>query len=250
MNTPGFFTSAMGPFRGLSFLRQHPRLIRFLLLPWGLLICLTALLFFLSFSFFSDLQGWLFGDMSGFLRSTLSFFLGLLLVLLSLLLAFLLSQLLSAPIFTRMAAETRSIYTGIPARPAEGIYADVVLPVLSQAQKITLFLLPQIPLLFLNFVPVVGSIVYVLLSTLFTLFWIALDYFDYPLDTESDPLNVGDRVRYIFRHLPMTSGFSTTMLLILYIPIVNLIILPVGVIGATLLHCDVVKSETSPDTSP
>ncbi len=242
-------TSAMGPFRGLSFLRKHPRLIRFLILPWGLLLFFTVLLLSLSFFFFGDLQEWLLGDMSGFLRSAISVLLGILLTLLALILAFLFSQLLSAPIYTKMAAETRTLYTGVPSKPAEGVYADVVLPVMSQAQKIALFLLPQIPLLFLNFVPVIGSIVYVILNTIFTMFWLALDYFDYPLDTESDPLKVGDRVRYIFRHLPMTAGFSTTMLLILYVPIVNLLILPVGVIGATLLHCDVVKAETSPDTS-
>ena len=249
MNKPGFMTSAMGPFRGLSFLRLHPKLIRFLILPWGLLLFFTTLFLAFSFFFFADLQGWLLGDMSGFLRSLLSVFLGILITLLSLILAFLFSQLLSAPIYTKMAAETRTLYTGIPAKPAEGVYADVVLPVVSQAQKIALFLLPQVPLLFLNFIPVIGSIMYVILNTLLTLFWLALDYFDYPLDTESDPLQVVDRIRYIFRHLPMTAGFSTTMLVVLYIPVVNLIVLPIGVIGATLLHCDMVKAETSPDTS-
>jgi CysZ protein len=177
-----------------------------------------------------------------------SFFLAVVLFLAALILAFLFSQLLSAPIYTRMAAETRHLYTGIPVQPMGGMYADVVLPILSQAQKIALYLVPQIPLLLLNLIPVVGSILYLSVNAIFTMFWIALDYFDYPLDTESNPLTIRDRIRYIVEHLPMTSGFSAMMLLILSIPLVNLLILPVGVIGATLLYCDVKKAESSPDT--
>ena len=250
MTTPGFFVSALGPFRGLAFLRQHPELTRYLLLPWGFLLVFSALFLIPGFLFFSDLQEWLLGDMEGFLRSAISIFLGILIVLVGLFLAFLFSQLLSAPVYTRMAAATRTLYTGVPPRPAGGIYADVILPVLSQAQKIALFLVPQVPLLLLHLIPVVGSILYLVINLVFTMFWLALDYFDYPLDTESHPLKVVDRIRYVFRHLPMTSGFSMTMLVVLYLPVVNFLILPVGVIGATLLHCDVVKAESSPDTSP
>lgn len=249
MTMPGFVSGAMGPFRGLSFLRKHPELIRFLVLPWGLLVFFLALFLVPSFLFFSDIQGWLSGDTGGFLEGVISVFLAIGLGLVSLLLAFLFSQLLSAPIYTRMAAETRTLYTGVPARPAGGVYADVVLPILSQAQKILLFLAPQVPLLLLNLVPVVGSIVYLVAGTAFTMFWIALDYFDYPLDTESHPLKVADRIRYIFGHIPMAAGFSATMLGVLAVPVVNLLILPVGVIGATLLHCDVVEAESTPETS-
>ncbi len=249
MKKPGFLVAALGPFRGFVFLQEHPALIRFLLIPWALLLFFLGAFAFLSFTFFPDLQGWLLGDMEGFFRSVLSIFLAIMLGLVAILLAFLFSQLLSAPIYTRLAAETRSLYTGIPARPAGGVYADVVLPILSQAQKIVLFLVPQVPLLLLNLVPVVGSIVYLALNTVFTLFWIAMDYFDYPLDTESHPLTVTNRIQYVFQHFPMTSGFSATMMLVLYIPVVNLLVLPVGVIGATLLHCDMIQAESNTETS-
>jgi CysZ protein len=160
---------------------------------------------------------------------------------------FLLGQIVAAPTYTRMAVRVRELAGDTEIAPAGGIKADVVYPVVSQVIKVFLYLVLLGGSLGMHLLPGIGTILGTVFSFVVTLFWIALDYFDYPLDTESDPLAINSRMAYVVRHGDVTTGFAVGMFILLLIPLVNVLLLPVGVISATLLHRDLAPhSSVSP----
>ncbi|MDX2033262.1 MAG: EI24 domain-containing protein [Blastocatellia bacterium] len=61
----------------------------------------------------------------------------------------------------------------------------------------------------------------------------SLDFMDVPLSARG--LRFGAKLRVVFRNKPLTMGFGFAAYVMLLIPVVNLLTLPVSVIGATLL---------------
>ncbi|MBO0860877.1 MAG: EI24 domain-containing protein [Chloracidobacterium sp.] len=60
-----------------------------------------------------------------------------------------------------------------------------------------------------------------------------LDFFDVPLSTRGLPLS--DKLGVIWRSKSLALGFGAAAYLMLIIPVINMLALPVGVVGATLL---------------
>jgi len=63
--------------------------------------------------------------------------------------------------------------------------------------------------------------------------FVSLDYMDVPLSVRGSSLK--EKMRLVGRNKALTAGFGAAGYLMLIIPVVNLLSLPVGVIGATLL---------------
>ncbi|HYE73549.1 MAG TPA: EI24 domain-containing protein, partial [Blastocatellia bacterium] len=60
-----------------------------------------------------------------------------------------------------------------------------------------------------------------------------IDFLDVPLSLRGLPLK--KKLGVLWRNKAVALGFSTACYLLLFIPIINLLVLPVGVIGATML---------------
>ncbi len=84
--------------------------------------------------------------------------------------------------------------------------------------------------------PPVGAPVGIMVA----IFLCGLDFLDVPLSARGLPL--GKKVGVIWRNRSIAIGFGAAAYISLLIPLVNLILLPVGVIGATLLT-DALESE-------
>jgi CysZ protein len=63
--------------------------------------------------------------------------------------------------------------------------------------------------------------------------FVSLDYLDVPLSVRGSSLK--EKLRLVRRNKSLTAGFGVAGYLMLIIPVINLLSLPVGVIGATLL---------------
>lgn len=66
-----------------------------------------------------------------------------------------------------------------------------------------------------------------------TILFVCLDFLDVPLSVRG--LRLREKLRTLWRHKALALGFGAAGYLLLIIPLVNLLALPVGVIGATLL---------------
>ena len=148
----------------------------------------------------------------------------------------LLPGIVSPPFKGKLTRHTRQILKNTALRPAGGFWVDVVLPAIIEARKAFRFLLIAIVLLPLNAIPVVGQAAYIVLFSYFTWMQMALNYLEYPIDSESWVLPLNLKRRYLRSRRWPALGFGCAISLTCLVPFLNFFCMPVGVVGATLLY--------------
>jgi CysZ protein len=119
-----------------------------------------------------------------------------------------------------------------PPPPAAINWWDLLLSPLAELRKLLYFVAWTIPLLALSFVPALNVAAPVLWAV-FTSWMLALEYADYPLGKRG--LTFRDQRRLLRRHWPLTLGFGGMTLLLTLVPVLNFLVMPAAVIGATLM---------------
>ena len=230
------FTGAGYVLRGLQLIFS-PGLKRYLVVPVIINILVFSLIGWLGFTQFEVLldrllptTGWL-----SYLRWILwpIFAIALILVIFYTFTA--IANLLAAPFNGKLSEETERILTGTrPSGAPESFAADILPSVFSEIRKLIYFLLRALPLLLLFLIPVV-QIGAPFLWILFSVWFLSLEYMDYPLG------NHGMRFRdqkKVMKTIRLTAlGFGGGVTLLMLVPIVNFLAMPAAVAGATALWC-------------
>lgn len=116
----------------------------------------------------------------------------------------------------------------------------------SEFSKLIYLLVILLPLLILQFIPVINIIAPVLLF-LFGAWMFALEYMDYPIGNHGALFS---DVRKLLRtRRRVAYGFGIGVAILSSIPIVNLFIMPVAVAGATALYVDHLQDLHLPETN-
>jgi len=116
-------------------------------------------------------------------------------------------------------------------------FARDVMRSIAEALKLLMFKVAiLVPLLLFLFVPVVGAVPIFVAA----LFFAALDYLDLPMDRKR--FRLGEKKRVIMRNKARCLGFGVAVYVSLFIPLVNLLVIPVGVVGGTLLFLQMRKT--------
>ncbi len=92
-----------------------------------------------------------------------------------------------------------------------------------------------LPLLVLNFLPLVGTLLFSVLSGLATVFFLAKDMLDGPMTRRR--FSYAEKVAVVRSDLPLMGGFGAATAVLLWVPVVNLFLVPVAVAGGTALFC-------------
>lgn len=144
---------------------------------------------------------------------------------------------LTSPVFKgKLTRRTRQLLKKVELRPAGGFWIDVVMPTLIELRKALRFLLISLALLPLNLVPVVGQIAYLAAMSYFTWYDFALNYLEYPIDSEAWVLPLNMKRKYLRSRLMPALGLGCAISLTCLVPFLNFFCVPVGVVGATLLY--------------
>lgn len=96
-------------------------------------------------------------------------------------------------------------------------------------RKIAYFLPRALALLLLSFIPVVGAVLWFM----FNGWMMAIQYCDYPADNRG--ISFQETLTQLKQNNPASWFFGTTVNLVMLIPLVNLVMIPAGVVGASLL---------------
>lgn len=227
------------PFRGLRLmLRDRQVGMRALLVGALSAILLLALEGVLLF-FTGDVLGWIWprpeGSLLVFLWVPAALFLGILLFLLG---AIVLPPLLLGPLLDTLSAATERRVGGVEPE-AGGVGALVRETARATGKTIvrwTFLLLGHGLLLLLLLVPGAGPALWVALSSLWTLFWLACEYLDVAANRHGHSLF--EVVRTLLANPGATLGFGCAAYLLLWIPLLNLLLVPFVVVGATILYVD------------
>lgn len=150
----------------------------------------------------------------------------------------LLANLIGAPFNGLLAERVEAHLTGSYAQPAPSLTTLArSIPRLmgSEVSKLIYLIICMIPLLIIQFVPVINLIAPAIVF-LFGAWMFALEYMDYPLGNHGALFR--DVRKVLGRRRRVAFGFGSGVAVLSTIPLVNLFIMPMAVAGATALYVD------------
>ncbi len=149
-----------------------------------------------------------------------------------------LANIIAAPFSGLLAEQLEAKLTGktLPDSGIWGIMKDLPRIMKREWQKLAYYLPRAIVLLILFFIPGIGQTVAPLLWFLFSAWMLSIQYCDYPFDNHK--VGFIDMRRSLGRHKVDNLQFGALVSLFTMVPVLNLIILPVAVCGATAMWVD------------
>lgn len=242
---PGqLFTGAAALLRGLKLLNT-PGLRRFVFIP----VLINVLIFSLSIwvlvqqftplveSWIAYLPSWL-----EWLEWLFWLIFGLTAVLLVFYTFTMLANLIAAPFNGLLAEAVEKHLTGQPL-PTGGNLLEALKEtpsaLLDELRKITYFLLRAVPLLILFLIPGL-NLAAPLLWFLFSAWMMAVEYGDYPLGNHG--LRFGEQRKRLGQRRLLSFGFGSATLVGTMIPVVNFLVMPAAVAGATILWVEQLRA--------
>lgn len=220
--------------QGLSLI-THPGIKRFVMIPLLLNVLIFSAAIYVGISQFESLMQLMKAQLPTWLN-WLDWLIWPLFIVLLLVFVFytfgLLANLIAAPFNGLLAEKIELLLTGQPLEQ-NGDYlrllAELVPTLLDELRKLAYALLWALPFLLLLFVPLIGP----LLWFLYTAWMMAVEYSDYPMG------NHGLRFAEIRRHLrerrALSLGFGAAAAGMAMIPVLNFLLMPVAVAGATAM---------------
>ncbi|ACK65196.1 protein of unknown function DUF540 [Rippkaea orientalis PCC 8801] len=253
----GFFSGVTYPFRLLGVFKSHPHLLSYLIVPiiiniiLGLIIDLS--LGFLGWEISQTLMENLMTRLDGILANFPSwlggldylviglvflvrFLLGIILLIIT---GFILVQfgvILGAPWYGKLSEQLEKLRTGTVEIVEVGFIRDIFRAILFEFKKIGLVIMMSLPLLLVNFIPVVGTLLATIGGITLTSTIICLDFFDATLERRR--LKFREKLGIICKSLPGSAGFALICLFLVSVPLLNLLTIPFCVGGGTLFVCD------------
>lgn len=146
---------------------------------------------------------------------------------------------LGAPWYGQLAESIERLTIGGQVSPPltlAAIARDLWQALMFELKKLLLLIGCGIPILLLNFIPVAGSLLVVIASTMLSAIIVCLDFFEPSLSRRY--LAFRKKLDLIRRTFPASAGFGLFGLLLVAIPFLNLLAIPVCVAGGTLFFCE------------
>lgn len=249
------------PFRAFTLIWQTPKLWSYVLVPVGLnfiiglglylsllfpsLAGIDVLVADLSVRFnaiIASFPAWL--SFLGVLTVAFGWLLRVLLVSgLLLIIGFLLVQfgvILGSPWYGKLSEQLELLRNGqLPAEAPMNLrssFQDIQRAIAFELRKLQILLSIGIPLLLLNFIPGIGSILSSLGGVALGATIVCLDFLDAPLERRRRPFQ--EKLEIIWASLPASGSFGVVCLGLVSIPLLNLLAIPLCVTAGTLFFCD------------
>jgi len=222
-------------------LLKTPGLRRFIIIPLATNILLFALLGAAVYGYVSQWYeatlSWL-PDWLDFLSWILAPILWLLAGLLTGYVSTLIVLILTSPFHALLAEKVEEQVTGEPVPALEGLGAALLqLPrgILRELSKLIYYLPMALALFILSFIPLLNTAAPALWFLLGA-WMMSLQFADYPMDNHRLSFRA---VREVCARRRLSSlGFGAIVALVAGIPLVNLVVIPAAVAGATLFWCE------------
>lgn len=96
----------------------------------------------------------------------------------------------------------------------------------------------------LNFLPAVGSVVWMIVSTAWSAFWLSVEHLSNPMARHLRPF--GEVTRTLRARPGLALGLGGVLTIILWVPVVNCFLMPVAVVSGTLLYCGLEHGDRRP----
>ncbi len=230
------------PFRAGKFIKGHPALLRYIIVPFLINVVVLSLAVYWGFSFFNSVVVHYIPQGDAWYWVILSYFLWTVAVLITMVLVFfgfaVSGAIISSPFNDILSEKTEELLTGIPSDEPFifGVFLrDAMHTVVDETKKILIFVVLMALLLPLNLIPG-GSLPYSILSVLLTVYFLVVEYTGYVFYRKH--LTFKDQRRFISARKFLMLGFGTGIMGVLAVPFLQFFCIPLGVVGATRLWHD------------
>jgi len=226
-------SGAMYFFRGARLIFA-PGLRAYMIVPLLVNAVLFSALIYFGAGQFRELLDWLLPDWLDWLAVVLL----PLFIIAALVIVFftfsLIGNLLAAPFNGLLAEAVECHITGqpIPGGGVKKMIADLCRTIVSELRKLAYIVIRGIPVLLLFVIPglnLAAPIIWIL----FGAWMLAISYVDYPMANHG--LNFPEQRRQLGQHSYLALGFGGAAMFALAIPLVNFLVIPAAVAGATIL---------------
>ncbi|MGQ9550582.1 MAG: EI24 domain-containing protein [Roseiflexus sp.] len=237
------FAGAVYPLRALGVLRRQPALWKYIIVPVFLNVLVGAMLYVgLLFAGFRSIDAWIAGLPEW--ATVIAWLLrGLLVVVLLIAIGYLLVRfgvVIGSPFYSRLSERLEEERSGVafdsPPPTVGNVIRDIARAVLFEIKKLILALIIGAPILLLNLIPGVGTVLATAGGIALGATISCLDFFDPPLERRR--LRFREKLEFIRQGLPATAGFGLICLGLVSIPLINLFAVPLCITAGTLFYCD------------
>ncbi|PEN13141.1 hypothetical protein CRI94_10870 [Longibacter salinarum] len=148
--------------------------------------------------------------------------------------ALLLGGIVASPFNDALSIRAEDILTGDSPSPDEvSMWTGLGRSLVSTTAVTVVYVLCAVPVLALNIIPWIGPPVAAVLHAGLAAFFLGLEYADVALARYG--LRWKEKLDLLNRHRPLALGFGLSTSLLFWIPLLNLVVMPVAVVGGTAL---------------
>lgn len=147
--------------------------------------------------------------------------------------------LISAPFNETISQYVEETVTGVKS-PYVPILNDSWLSIKGEILKLLFYFSVIIPLFFVNYIPVAGTIISTILGLLFSFFYNSLDFFDYPMQRKMFTLK--QKIKGTNSGGIYTYGFGSIAFLMMFLPFINSLLKPLLVVAGTKLYLEKINN--------
>ena len=241
----GFFY----PFRAGRFIKNHPALLRYIIIPFLINFVILSLAVYWGLSLFNSVVVHYIPQGDVWYWVILSYFLWTVAVLMTMILVFfgftVTGAIIASPFNDILSEKTEEILIGNPNEEPfvfKVFMKDALQTVMDESKKIFIFVVLMLMLLPLNLIPG-GTLPYSILSVLLTLYFLVVEYTGYIFNRKH--LTFRDQHRFISSQKFLMLGFGTGIMGVLAVPFLQFLCIPLGVVGATQLWHDLTNLKES-----
>ena len=227
--------------RGVKLIR-HPQVRLYVIMPLLINVILFGGLIWFGYQQFSPLVEWLISFVPGFL-DFLRWIIWLFITMLTAIIVFFtftpIANIVAAPFNALLSEKIEIMLTGKAISSEISFLTMVKNSLLSQLGKLLYIALWSLALLLFSLIPLVNFAA-PFLWVLFGSWLLSLEYLDYPMGNHD--LSFSRQKQLLSSRKGLALGYGGSVMVLTSIPLINFIVMPVAVAGATLLYVEQLES--------
>lgn len=233
----GFFY----PFRSIKLFFRYPKLIAYSIVPMVINLVIYGTIFYYTYSYVTGKSSDLFETQiqNSLILEFIKFFIKIFsfaIVLIICYLAFIIFGGIIAAPFNELISKLveEKLFPGRMAPPpVTGLVKEAAISIREELKKISFYLLVLIPVFLFNLVPMIGNTLSLVSGTLFSFYYNALDYMDYPMSRRM--IKFGQKLHVINSKKTVSMGFGAMAFILTFLPVINILLNPLLVASGTSL---------------
>jgi len=154
------------------------------------------------------------------------------------------ANLIAAPFNSLLAERVEHLLTGrVPEGGFGSLWAEILPTLTSELRKLWYFLARAVPLLLLFLIPGL-NLAAPLLWLLFSAWFLAIEYGDYPMGNHG--MTFPAQYRRLKAERAASVGLGAGITLLMMVPVLSFLAMPSAVAGATVFWCERLADDASP----